>query len=165
MQHGYNSDSTVRVGTKALTSGDFDVSVTGKVSNVGSGNNWRWGIDFRLKTDETLDEYYGFRIWSEKQWSFYYLQDGYTRRAIAVDRPVLNMNAEGANTLRVIALGDQFTFFINGQKLAQLTDTSLPSDGDYRLELFSREITEKDVATQMKVTLTAFSALLVAAAP
>ena len=81
-----------------------------------------YGLAFRVVSDDTL---YTFNISDTGQFAVQLLNRG-------VWSTLLNWSATGAirpgetNNLRLLAQGDQFTFFINGQEVAQLGDGSLP---------------------------------------
>ncbi|MCC6805093.1 MAG: hypothetical protein IT319_19595 [Anaerolineae bacterium] len=109
--------------------GDFDLRVEARAVSGPVDNGY--GVVFRLQNKDNHlvddDNYYLFLISS----------DGYYRVSRSVDggvkiisdwieSPLINQELDAVNRLRVVALGDQFQFFINDQPVS----LCIPDDPD-----------------------------------
>jgi eukaryotic-like serine/threonine-protein kinase len=98
---------------------DFTVSVD--ATHVSGSENASYGIVFRGKDN---NNFYNFLI--NKDYYFIgLLKDG--KWTTLVDwKNTTKINANALNQLKVIGKGDEFTFYINDQKIDQVKDGSLP---------------------------------------
>jgi hypothetical protein len=115
---------------------DFLVSVD--VRQTSGPQTADYGLAFRVVSDNTL---YTFNISDTGQFAVQLLNRGEWST-------LLNWAATGAirpgetNNLQVLAQGDQFTFFINDQEVAQLGDGSLPQGRvGLAIDHFEEEVT------------------------
>ena len=104
---------------------DSDTTVTVKMASVNGSN--ASGVALRITHNENLqkNQSYVFTIASEGEWSF--------QRCVATCDFVVNYTSNAAihpgvgsvNTMRVVAVGSHFTFYVNGTKVGQATDATL----------------------------------------
>lgn len=100
--------------------GDFDVRVEARAAS-GSVNNG-YGLIFRLQHHDNSspsdDSYYLFQVSSDGYYQVMrVLGDKQKKLSDWIPSPVVNQGIGVTNYLRVVAQGDQFAFYINGQQM------------------------------------------------
>lgn len=89
------------------------------------------GVPIRLlapkqSTVESI-HYYTFLISSDGYYSVWEVSNGQEKQLSAwIPSPIINLDLESENTIRVVARGDQFQFFINGEQML----VCIPDDKD-----------------------------------
>ncbi|HEY4688535.1 MAG TPA: extracellular solute-binding protein, partial [Anaerolineae bacterium] len=118
----YQAKQGVTWYVEADTESMSSLYLTVDAQQVGGSASSEYGLVFRANTagyylfSIQSDLFYGFSRWSQNQWTT--LIPGATSTAIEPGK---------VNQLRVIAEGSHFTFFINGQYVAEADDDQLPS--------------------------------------
>ena len=120
--------------TSAPSMVDFIVSTD--VTHVSGAENASYGIIFRVLDDQNLYYfsisdvgYYYVGLLSNSEWIT--LLDWTETDAINVNSP---------NTLKVVGKGDQFTFYINGNELNSLSDSTIASGtAGLAIELYDKD--------------------------
>ncbi len=100
--------------------GDFDARVEARAVS-GPVNNG-YGMIFRLQNHDNSspsdDSYYLFLVSSDGYYQVRrVLGDEQKELSTWIPSPVVNQGIGVANTLRVVAQGDQFAFYVNGQQM------------------------------------------------
>jgi hypothetical protein len=124
------ADGVLRVASEAAHSGpysvakpyfdDFDLRVQGKAVDGDPTNGY--GVIFRLqdKGNRSMadDSYYLFLVSSDGYYKVERVIDGQPKEiSLWIPSPVVNQGIGTVNSLRVIAHGDQFQFFVNDQQV------------------------------------------------
>lgn len=108
---------------------DFDMTVDA-TATAGPDNNG-FGVVFRLSDD--LQSFYLFLISSDGYYSLERRTSGNIKLISNwVKSPVINLGMGAKNQIRVVARGDQFEFFVNGQRAALCIPDDPEAESTYR---------------------------------
>lgn len=120
-------DGVLRIRAESANSGPFSVArphfadfdYTVQARAVDGPLNNGFGIIFRLqdKGNSSLadDSYYLFLVSSDGYYQVRRVMDGVSKEiSVWIPSPLVNQGLDANNNLRVLAVGDQFRFFING---------------------------------------------------
>ena len=97
---------------------DFDVRVQARA--VGGPVNNGYGIIFRVQRDKNHNplSYYFFLVSSDGYYQVQQVVDGGQKELSTwIPSPLIRQGLDADNWLRVVAVGDQFQFFINGEQV------------------------------------------------
>ncbi len=104
----------------AATTGDASIGAT--VQAVTTNSNSSYGLVFR---GDTNGNFYGFEITPDGKWAFYKSVNG---TITLIDNLTANSaitTGDGAsNDLQAVAIGSQFTFFVNGTQVGTGSDST-----------------------------------------
>ncbi len=118
---GYHVQSNLICNVPLAGMTNIDYSVT---AQAGTTNATVYGI---LVHHSTTGDGYAFLVNNTGAWTFEKVVNG--KRSILIvptKNPVIKTGT-AANTLRILAVGNVYQLFINGTRVAQVTDTSLPN--------------------------------------
>lgn len=99
--------------------GDFDLTV--EAQTIAGPLDNAYGIVFRLQNKDNAtfedDSYYLFLISADGYYQLLRVIDGQAPQIVSdwIESPLINQGVEAVNHLRVVARGDQFSFYINDQ--------------------------------------------------
>lgn len=102
--------------------GDFDL--TAEAQTVAGPLDNGYGIVFRLQNKDNAtfedDSYYLFLISADGFYQLLRVIDGQAPQIVSdwIESPLINQGLGAVNRLRVVARGDQFSFYINDQPVA-----------------------------------------------
>lgn len=99
--------------TAAPYFGDFDLRVLGRATAGPLDNGF--GVVFRVQNPQN---YYGFFISSDGYYQVWREVDG-TEKLLSdwIPSPLVNQGLGAANEIRVVAQGDRFRFYVNGEQV------------------------------------------------
>lgn len=116
----------------ALRFADFDLTVQATAVDGPEDDDNGFGVIFRLSDDRR--SFYTFMVSSDGYYSVERRVDGQARYLSNwVDSPVVNQGLNAVNTLRVVARGDTFTFYINGRQVQLCVPDNPAGESTYRL--------------------------------
>lgn len=127
------TNNTVNNGSYSVTRprfADFDLTVDARPTAGPLDNGY--GVVFRLQ-DRT--HYYTFMVSSD---GFYQVQrvvgDDVTELSTWIESPFVNAGIDVVNRLRVVARGDQFEFYINGERVQVCIPNNPAAQSTYFME-------------------------------
>lgn len=98
---------------------DMDVSV--QVSQLSGDASSGFGVVFRRASQ---GNYYSFRIDSGGEWAAFVCQNGNCNSLGGSSNSSIQTGLNATNTLRVIAVGSHFDFYVNGTKVGSADDST-----------------------------------------
>lgn len=145
---GYHvSGETACFGPSTLASAKADVQVT--VQSVKSGQDTGYGIALRRASS---GNFYTFEITPDGRWAFLKWINGNAKAVTDLQSNTAIQTGSGAtNQLRVLAVGSNFTFYVNGTQVGTATDSTY---ADGRIGVVT-----DDTAPSSEAIFTTFSVL------
>lgn len=128
-------------GPSLLFPENIDVQVDATLPNVDASVNWAMGIAVRAATRDSDARFYVYEVTATGLWRFRAHLDSNEWKLIASGKVGYFVDPKQTHTLRLIAKGNSFSLGLNGKQLIQLSDDSLPSDGNPKyLKLYALNI-------------------------
>ncbi len=118
---GYHVQSNLICNVPLAGMTNIDYSVT---AQAGTTNATVYGI---LVHHSTTGDGYAFLVNNTGAWTFEKVVNGKRSILIVPTKNAVIKTGTAANTLRILAMGNVYQLFINGTRVAQVTDTSLPN--------------------------------------
>ncbi|HUY75636.1 MAG TPA: hypothetical protein VMV29_02625, partial [Ktedonobacterales bacterium] len=114
-----------------VSSSTGDASMGATVQEVTTTSSSSFGLAFRRASN---GNYYGFEITPDGKWVFYKSVNG-TATTIQdyTANSAITTGANASNDLQVVAIGPQFTFFVNGTQVGTATDSTF-SAGEWGVD-------------------------------
>jgi hypothetical protein len=129
--------------------GDFTLEVRGQVLRPNGGSGRAYGVLFRGTTD--LNKYYIFHVnpgGASPLWDVFEIANDAVVRQYDPWQPT-TLIKEGWNTVKIVARGSSFTFYVNGQLLGSRTIPEAPARGrvglSYEVDLNGSDLQFDDV--------------------
>ncbi|MCS6871555.1 MAG: hypothetical protein NZ571_08865 [Anaerolineae bacterium] len=118
--------------TPALTvPEDVEIEVEARAINPDRSGNWNLGVLLRVNRRDLDGSFYHFGVAGDGTWEFSVRPPDADRYVNAIEYGKLSeFNPNRPITLRVLASGNTFTFYINNRLIRQFTDDTLPSTPD-----------------------------------
>ncbi len=111
---------TACLGPTTVTQGDADVQVTAQM--VTTGQNTGYGIVLRRASQ---GNFYSFEVTPDGQWAFLkWVNSNGSFVSNLQSSAAINTGNGATNQLRVVAVGSQFTFYVNGVLVGSATDST-----------------------------------------
>jgi hypothetical protein len=117
---------------------DVDVSVNVKANNPHSSGNWTYGIGVRDHTKDNERHIYFFEIVGSGNYQFVY----YNSQSNPAFRTILREKINGVqfdpkaeNTLRFVAVGNHFEFYLNDVKVGEADDDTVEPPAESNIVL------------------------------
>jgi hypothetical protein len=135
---------------------DVDVSVNVKANNPHSSGNWMYGIGVRDHTKDNERHIYFFEIVGDGNYQFVYYnsQSNPAFRTIRRERiSGVSFDPKAENTLRFVAVGNHFEFYLNDEKIGEIDDDTVEPPAESNIVLDAA--TGSQVST-LKVTFSNF---------
>jgi hypothetical protein len=108
------------LGPDSVTAADADITVTSQA--ITTGQNTSYGIVLRHTSS---GNFYSFEITPDGQWGFVKFVNGKGTMVTQYQSNSAIATGSGAsNDLRVVAIGSQFTFYVNSQQVGTANDTT-----------------------------------------
>jgi len=114
---------------------DIDVraEVISDPSNQGRG--WSYGIGVRAYKDGEDTFFYLFEVRGTGEFTFTVQRGGSTIRTLINTRRIANFDAQAKHTLRVLAVNDVFTLFVDDQQIGSVRSSDLQLQDEYSILL------------------------------
>jgi hypothetical protein len=112
---------------------DVRAEVISDPSNQGRG--WSYGIGVRAYKDGEDTFFYLFEVRGTGEFTFTVQRGGSTIRTLINTRRIANFDAQAKHTLRVLAVNDVFTLFVNDQQVGSVRSSDLRPRDEYGILL------------------------------
>jgi hypothetical protein len=135
---------------------DVDVSVNVKATNPHSSGSWTYGIGVRDHTKDNERHIYFFEILGSGNYQFVYYNSQSNPAFRVVKREKISgvtFDAKAENTLRFVAVGNHFEFYLNDVKVGEADDDTVEPPAESNIVLDAA--TGSQVPT-LKVTFSNF---------
>jgi hypothetical protein len=137
------------------------VTVTATVTDADPNGDSLFGIALRGFTRSQQDFLYLYLVSSSGKWQFARINGSNGLENTVRLTPIKSgiFKADDANTLRVIAVGSHFQFYLNGKKVSEANDSKLKAPQETYVGLIAGTYTNSEHST------TAFTDMTVLPAP
>jgi hypothetical protein len=110
---------------------NIDVQVGATVISPASSGNWNFGVIIRADTRDSTSSFYHFGVAGNGTYEFSIRRKGAQSYAEVLNRgDIEGFNARRPFRLRVTAVGNRFTYTINGREVGRFEDVGLESEPD-----------------------------------
>jgi hypothetical protein len=140
---------------------DVDVTVTATITDADPNGDSLYGIVVRGYVQNKQDYLYMYVISTAGKWQFARLNGSKGIENVVKQTTIKSgiFKADSSNTLRVVAVGSRFTFYLNGKKVGEATDSKLKAPEESYVALLAGTFSSSEYST------TAFTDLTVLPAP
>ncbi len=112
---------------------DVRAEVISDPSNQGRG--WSYGIGVRAYKDGEDAIFHFFEVRGTGEFTFTVQRSGSTLRTLISARRIANFDAQAKHTLRVLAVGDVFTLFVDDQQVGSMRSSDPQPRDEYGILL------------------------------
>jgi hypothetical protein len=114
---------------------DVDVRVEVINDSSAQGRGWSYGIGVRAYEEGNDTFFYLFEVRGTGEFTFTAQRGGTTLRTLISRRSIPNFDAQASHTLRVLAVNDVFTLFVDGQQVGSARSSDLSLQDEYDILL------------------------------
>ncbi len=134
-----------------LSATDVDITVT--IKGVKTNSSTSYGVTFRdTSATSSTDNYYDFEITPDGQWAFFKIVNSHGTPIVNYQSSsAIETGASATNTIRVLAVGSHFVFYVNGQQVGSADDSALSSAGYVGLVTFDSNGTSDAAFTNLTI--------------